>query len=73
MAVQYGREMGASIAAIVGREDGFAAKTADVAVIVPVVNPAHLTPHAEAFQGIIWHLLVSHPLLKRAETKWESV
>jgi D-sedoheptulose 7-phosphate isomerase len=73
MALQYGKEIGSSIAAIVGRGDGFAAKVADVAVVVPVVNPAHLTPHAEAFQAVIWHLLVSHPLLKVGQTKWESV
>lgn len=72
-ALQYGKEIGASLAAIVGREDGFAARTADVAVVVPLVNPAHRTPHTEAFQAVIWHLLVSHPLLKRAETKWESI
>jgi D-sedoheptulose 7-phosphate isomerase len=41
-------------------------------MIVPTVNPNNITPHAEAFQGVIWHLLVSHPTLKAAQTKWES-
>ena len=45
----------------------------DACVIVPTVNPRHVTPHTEAFQAVVWHLIVSHPVLKRAETKWESV
>ena len=40
---------------------------------MPVVNPLHITPHTEAFQAVLWHLLVTHPALKTAETKWESV
>ena len=52
---------------------GHTAQVADAAVIVPTVNPDTVTPHAEAFQAVIWHLLVSHPLLKAAETKWESL
>ena len=61
------------IAGIVGRDGGYTAQVADACVIVPTVNPAHVTPHAEAFQAVIWHLIVSHPAIKRAETKWESV
>ena len=73
LALQYARSVGAKIAAIVGRDGGYAAQVADACVIIPTVNPAHVTPHSEAFQAVVWHLLVSHPALKQAETKWESV
>ena len=72
-ALQYARIAGARILGIVGRDGGFTARIADVCVIVPTVNAARVTPHAEAFQAVVWHLLVSHPKLKQAETKWESV
>jgi D-sedoheptulose 7-phosphate isomerase len=72
-ALQFARSAGAKIAGIVGRDGGYTAQVADACVIVPTVNPAHVTPHAEAFQALIWHLIVSHPQIKRAETKWESV
>jgi D-sedoheptulose 7-phosphate isomerase len=72
-ALRLAREVGASVVGIVGRDGGFTAQVADACVIIPTVNPATVTPHAEAFQAIVWHLLVSHPLLKTAETKWESV
>jgi D-sedoheptulose 7-phosphate isomerase len=72
-ALQYAKSVGAKTAAIVGRDGGYAAKVADAAVIIPTVNPVHVTPHSEAFQAVVWHLLVSHPTLKQAETKWESV
>ena len=72
-ALQFARTTGARIAGIVGRDGGYTAQVADVCVIVPIVNPAHITPHTEAFQAVIWHLIVSHPAVKRAETKWESV
>jgi D-sedoheptulose 7-phosphate isomerase len=71
-ALQFARQVGAKIGGICGRSGGYTAKVADACVIVPTVNPAMVTPHAEAFQGVIWHLLVSHPALKAAETKWES-
>jgi D-sedoheptulose 7-phosphate isomerase len=71
-ALQYARAMGASICGIVGRDGGYTATVADACVIVPTVRPETVTPHAEAFQGVIWHLLVSHPALKAAQTKWES-
>jgi D-sedoheptulose 7-phosphate isomerase len=64
--------VGATICGIVGRDGGYTAKVADACVIVPTVNPAHVTPHAEAFQAVIWHLFVTHPALKAAATKWES-
>ena len=72
-ALEFAKDVGASIYGIVSREGGYTAKVADVAVLVPVVNPVNTTPHAEAFQGVIWHLLVSHPKLKTAPTKWETV
>lgn len=71
-ALQHARSVGASICGIVGRDGGFTAKVADACVIVPTVNPAHVTPHAEAFQAVVWHLFVTHPALKAAQTKWES-
>jgi D-sedoheptulose 7-phosphate isomerase len=72
-ALQYAKTVGAAILGIVGRDGGFTARTADACVIIPTVNPVHTTPHAEAFQAVVWHLLVSHPRIKQAETKWESV
>lgn len=71
-AVEYAREVGCSIGAVVGRDGGYTGRVADARVIVPTVNPAHVTPHTEAFQAVIWHLLVSHPALQAAPTKWES-
>jgi D-sedoheptulose 7-phosphate isomerase len=72
-ALQYAREVGATITGIVGRDGGYTSRVADACVIIPTVNPAHVTPHAEAFQAVVWHLLVTHPALKAAPTKWESV
>jgi dTDP-glucose pyrophosphorylase len=72
-ALQYARDAGAKIAGIVGRDGGYTAQVADACVIVPSVNPLHVTPHTEAFQAVVWHLIVSHPRIKRTETKWESV
>jgi len=72
-ALQYAKSVGATILGIVGRDGGYTAKVADACVIVPTVNAVHTTPHSEAFQAVVWHLLVSHPAVKRAETKWESV
>ena len=72
-AIQYAKEMGAKVCGVVGRDGGHTARIADACVVVPTVNPVHVTPHTEAFQAVVWHLLVSHPRLKQAETKWESV
>jgi D-sedoheptulose 7-phosphate isomerase len=71
-AVEYAKKVNAGVCGIVGRTGGFTAKVADACVIVPTVNTANVTPHAEAFQAVVWHLLVSHPALKAAQTKWES-
>ena len=66
------RAMGVRILGIVGREAGFTARVADACIVVPCVNRQHVTPHTEACQAVLWHLMISHPRLKRAQTKWES-
>jgi D-sedoheptulose 7-phosphate isomerase len=71
-ALKFAEEVGSKIIGIVGRDGGYTAKAADAAVIIPVVNPETITPHTEAFQAVIWHLMVSHPALKANEMKWES-
>ena len=71
-ALQLAKERGSAILGIVGRDGGYTARVADVAIVIPTVNPANVTPHSEAFQAVVWHLWVSHPSLKVAETKWES-
>ncbi len=72
-ALKYAKEVGAKVIGIVGRDGGYTAKVADALVLIPVVNAAHVTPHTEAFQVLVWHLLVSHPDVKVDATKWESV
>jgi D-sedoheptulose 7-phosphate isomerase len=72
-ALDLARDRGATVLGIVSRDGGYTAKVADVCVLIPVVNAEHTTPHAEAFQAVIWHCLVSHPALKATATKWESV
>ncbi len=71
-ALQFAREQSATIVGVVGRDGGYTARVADVCIVVPTVNAENVTPHAEAFQAVLWHLFVSHPRLKRAPTKWES-
>jgi D-sedoheptulose 7-phosphate isomerase len=71
-ALELAKERGASVLGIVGRDGGYTAKVADVAIVIPTVNPNNITPHSEAFQAVVWHLFVSHPKLKVAQTKWES-
>jgi D-sedoheptulose 7-phosphate isomerase len=73
LALRFARETGARILGIVGKDGGYTAQVADARVLVPTVNPQNITPHAEAFQAVIWHLFVSHPKLKMNATKWESV
>jgi D-sedoheptulose 7-phosphate isomerase len=72
-ALELAKEKGSAVLGIVGRDGGYTAKVADVAIVIPTVNPANTTPHSEAFQAVIWHLLVSHPDLTISETKWESI
>jgi D-sedoheptulose 7-phosphate isomerase len=72
-ALEYARKVGAGILGVVGRDGGATARLADACVVVPVVDPENVTPHTEAFQAVVWHLLVSHPDLRRAPGKWESM
>jgi D-sedoheptulose 7-phosphate isomerase len=72
-ALQLAKERGSAILGIVGRDGGYTAQVADVAIVIPTVNLANITPHTEAFQAVVWHLWISHPTLKVAETKWESM
>jgi D-sedoheptulose 7-phosphate isomerase len=65
-------DVGSKVLGIVGRDGGYTAKVGDAVLIIPTVNPETITPHSEAFQAIVWHLLVSHPKLKSMQTKWES-
>lgn len=71
-AIKLAKSVGAKVTGVVGRDGGFTAQAADACVIVPTVNPDTITPHSEAFQAVVWHLLVSHPKLKANQTKWES-
>lgn len=71
-ALKYAKSLGCKILGVVGRDGGYTAKVADACVLIPTVNPEAITPHAEAFQAVVWHLLVSHPKLKAKQTKWES-
>jgi D-sedoheptulose 7-phosphate isomerase len=72
-ALQYAKEVGATVLGIVGRDGGYTAKVGDAVCIIPTVNPEAVTPHSEAFQAVVWHLLVTHPVLKARQTKWEGV
>ncbi len=72
LALRYAKAVGARVTGVVGRDGGFVAQVADACVIVPTVNPENITPHTEAFQAVVWHMLVSHPKLKARATKWES-
>ena len=71
-ALQLAKQNGASVLGIVGRDGGYTAQVADVTILIPTINSATITPHTEAFQAVVWHLLVSHPRLKVVPTKWES-
>lgn len=71
-ALKYAKSVGAKVTGVVGRDGGYTAQVADACVIVPTVNSENITPHSEAFQAVVWHLLVSHPKLKAHQTKWES-
>lgn len=71
-ALQLAKDRGSAVLGIVGRDGGYTAQVADVAIVIPTVNPANVTPHSEAFQAVVWHLWICHPALKVVETKWES-
>lgn len=72
-ALQLAKEVGAKITGVVGRDGGYTAQVADACVIIPTVHPDHITPHTEALQAVVHHLLVTHPRLKVVQTKWESI
>ena len=72
-ALDLAKEKKAKIMGVVSRDGGYTAKLADACVIVPPINSNTITPHAEAFQGVIWHLIVSDPRMMQIENKWESV
>ena len=72
-ALKYGKSIGCKLIGVVGRDGGYTSKVADSCVIIPTINESTITPHTEAFQAVVWHLIVSHPKLKLNETKWESV
>ena len=72
-ALKLAKDVGAKVVGVVGRDGGYTAKVADACVIVPTVNAETVTPHTEAFQAVVWHLIVTHPDLKQNEMKWESV
>ncbi len=71
-AVKYAKELGAKVVGVVGKDGGYAKKVGDVVIVIPTVNPSHITPITEGFQAVVWHLLVSHPKLQVNPTKWES-
>jgi D-sedoheptulose 7-phosphate isomerase len=71
-AIKLAKSIGAKVTGVVGRDGGYTAQAADACVVIPTVNPETITPHSEAFQAVVWHLLVSHPKLKVNQTKWES-
>jgi D-sedoheptulose 7-phosphate isomerase len=71
-ALKYAKAVGAKVTGVVGRDGGYTAQMADACCIIPTVNTETITPHSEAFQAVVWHLLVSHPKLKVHQTKWES-
>ena len=72
-ALEYAKEVGARIIGVVGRDGGYVKKVADACVVIPPLNPSTITPHTEAFQGVIWHCIVAHPRIQKNEMKWESV
>jgi D-sedoheptulose 7-phosphate isomerase len=72
-ALKYAKSVNAKIIGVIGRDGGYTKTVADACIIIPTPNPDNTTPHAEAFQSVIWHLLVSHPKLKVEQTKWESM
>lgn len=71
-ALEYAKNIGAIVCGIVGRDGGFTAKVADACVVIPLVNDKSVTPHTEAFQAVIWHLIISHPDILEYNMKWES-
>lgn len=71
--LKYAKEVGAKIFGVVGRDGGYTAQLADSCVIIPPIKQETVTPQTEAFQAVLWHLVVSHPKMQKFEMKWESV
>jgi len=71
-AVEYAKKVGAKVVGIVGKDGGYTRRVGDAVVVIPTINPAHVTPLTEGYQAVVWHLLVSHPKLQINPTKWES-
>ena len=71
-ALKYSKKVGSKVVGVVGKDGGYTARVGDAVLVIPVVNNLSITPHTEAFQAVIWHLIVSHPKLKINQTKWES-
>ena len=71
-ALKYAKKVGSKVVGVVGKDGGYTARVGDAVLVIPVVNNLSITPHTEAFQAVIWHLIVSHPKLKINQTKWES-
>ena len=71
-AIDFAGSIGSKIIGVVGRDGGYTALKGTSVVIIPTVNEESITPHSEAFQAVVWHLLVTHPKIKANQTKWES-
>ncbi len=69
-AIGVAKERGMRVLGVVGRDGGYTKKAGDCVVVIPTVEESRVTPHAEAFQAVVWHCLVSHPLLQKNATKW---
>jgi D-sedoheptulose 7-phosphate isomerase len=72
-ALKYAKQIGAKVVGVVGRDGGYTKQVGDAVLVVPTVNPENVTPHTEAFQAVVWHLIVSHPKFQSQKGKWESV
>jgi D-sedoheptulose 7-phosphate isomerase len=72
-AIQFAKSVDANVIGIVGKSDGYTARVGDAIVVIPTVNPSHVTPHSEAFQAVVWHLVITHPKVKANQTKWEGM
>lgn len=72
-AIKLAKKRKTKILGVVGKKNGYTAKMADECLVIPNVNSKHITPHSEAFQSVIWHLIISHPKMKIEQTKWESI
>ena len=70
-ALRYAKKTGTKVIGVVGRDGGYTAKVADACVIIPTVNEKTVTPQTEAFQAVVWHLIVSSPKMQKYEMKWE--